>query len=227
MISLERVLKLYIDDYIGECYFSLPAVVVGVQNLHQNRIDVIPLPNKNHDDNTIQEYPVVRNVLVATQGTKDCAILFPIKQGDVVMLTFAQSAIDQLKEGATSPYDNFNRRFLDINDAVAYAGLTPFTESNRDPLRHTFEHSLDDVVVVNNIGTTKQNELRLHNDGEITINTNSVVNVNSKSKFKKQIKADGSIECESIKPLNATSGMFFSLDGKTIIVKDGSVISIT
>lgn len=227
MISFERMLKTYVDSYIGDCFFSLPAQVVGVQNISQNRIDVIPLPNKNHDDNTSQEYPVIRNVLLATQGTKDCAFLFPVKQGDVVLLTFSQAAIEQLKLGVTSPYDNFNRRFLDINDAIAYAGVTPFTESNRDGLRHTYQHSTDDLVVVNNIGSSNQNEIRLLPNGEIKITTSNKTVFDSSVEVNKNTTVNAELKAESVNVVSGASGVFTSLDGRVVVVTNGIITSIT
>lgn len=225
-VSLERILKNWTDEYISDCYFCLPAVVVGVQNLHENRIDVIPLPNRNYMDNTIQEYAVLKNVLLSTVGYDDSAVLVPVKQGNTVLLVFSQVSIDPFKGGATQPYDNFDRRFLDLNDAIAIAGITPFSKSNNNPSRYKYGHSTEDLVIVHNIGSNNQSEIRLNNNGEIVLNTTNDLTVNTDTNLNGNVTSTGSLVAEEIVSKTAASGIFTSLDGRIVTVRNGIITSI-
>ena len=225
-ISLERILKVFTDEYISDCYFCLPAVVVGTQNLAENRIDVIPLPNRNYQDSTIQEYPVLKNVLLATLGYGNAAVIVPIKQGDTVLLVFSQVSIDPFKGGAVQPYDNFDRRFLDLNDAIAIAGISPFSKSNNNPAIHTYNHSTDDLVVVQNIGKSNQSEVRLRDNGDTELNTTQQIKLNSDTIINADEDVRGTLTADNIKSRSGASGVFTSLDGRIITVTNGIVTSI-
>jgi len=60
-------------------------------------------------------------------------------------------------------------------------GIQPPGESINNPSKRTWPHSTEDVVLVNNIGTANECEVRLKASGDIVINTNQNVEVNCKN----------------------------------------------
>lgn len=159
-------------------YYCLPAEVVGVANLDKGIIDVKPIIERVYDDGSVNEVPTILSVPIAHPHTRNSAILLPVSQGDSVLLVFSQRDISAFKGGARSSHEPETRRTHDINDAFAILGISPLEESPYAPQQHSLPHSTSDVVVVHNLGTSSENEVRLKKNGdvEITTPTNFVVN---------------------------------------------------
>lgn len=179
MQTLESILNNFLEGYLFDCFVCLPAVVVGVQNLNENRIDVQPLPTKMFKDNTSAEYPNLLNVPVVFPQTTTSALTLKINQGDNVLLVFSQSGIDEFKGGSTTPYQLDSKRFMSLNDAFAIVGITPFNKSPNNPKARTLPHSVNDTCLVTNIGTDKECEVRLKEDGSVKITSSIKVTIDS------------------------------------------------
>lgn len=160
-------LKLGMSKKFDTQYHCLPAIVVGVQNLSEGCIDVMPIINKVYEDNTTNGAPNILSVPIVTPQTRGSALILPVNQGDNVLLVFSQRDISAFKGGARDQHDPETSRTGDINDAFAILGVNPLVESVYDPSQHTLPHSLDDVVMVHNLGTSAENEVRLKKSGDM------------------------------------------------------------
>jgi hypothetical protein len=167
MQEVIEALKMNMSKKLDNQYSCMPAIVVGVQNLAEGCIDVQPIIGKVYDDNTVNIPPAILSVPIVTPQTRNSALLLPVNQGDSVLLVFSQRDISTFKGGSREPYEPETSRTGDINDAFAILGINPLVDSVYDPSQHTLPHSLDDVVVVHNIGTANENEVRLKRSGDM------------------------------------------------------------
>lgn len=170
-IRLEPILNNFIEDIFSGLSFCCPARIEGIQGVDQMRVAVKPLHMPRSLDNTTYEMPTIQNVPVVVCATEDGGILVSPKQGQTVLLVFPHCDIDIFKAGSTAPYESDTKRYLDINDAIALVGFTPFVNSPNQVIRHYTVHNIEDVTVFNNLGTAKENKVICHRDGSITIRT--------------------------------------------------------
>ena len=68
---------------------------------------------------------------------------------------------------------------MDVNDAVALVGLSPFSESPNLARKHTLPHNPKDVVLIHNMGTPNECELRLGQDGSVSATSPTVVKISA------------------------------------------------
>ena len=164
-IYLEPILKNFFSDKMSELNFCLPARIENTQNIKEGRIDVKPLFIPRYLDNTYAELPVVKNVPVVFPSSNESGMVFTPKQGDTVLLIFAQCNIDNFKGGSVEPYSTVFDRSLDINDAVAIVGFSPFNKNPVNTDKHTKDYELGDVSVFNNLGKETENKVNVKKDG--------------------------------------------------------------
>ena len=174
MITLESILTQFLESYMQDCYFCMPAVVVGVQEIEQMKIDVKPLPKRKYKDGSSVEFPVLQSVPVVMPNTKTSSISLPVNQGDNVLLVFSQREIDTFKSGATLPYDVDVERWMDINDAVAIIGLNPFNRSPNLPTARTHPYSPKHLTITHNIGKPTESEIRFDESGGVEVSALNV-----------------------------------------------------
>ena len=167
------------DYQTNNLYTAAPGIVVAVRNnLEELSIDVQPTVNILNKDKTTKERPVVLNVPVQMPSSSLAALTFPINVGDPVLLVYSMRALDVWKRSEGKPaVPNDNRKF-DKRDCFAIPGVWPFGRSINKPSVRIWQHDTNDLVITNNIGTGSENEVRLHKNGDITINTNKDVFVN-------------------------------------------------
>lgn len=164
-IYLEPILKNFFSDKMSELNFCLPARIENTQNIKEGRIDVKPLFIPRYLDNTYSELPVVKNVPVVFPSSNESGMVFTPKQGDTVLLIFAQCNIDNFKGGSVEPYSTVFDRSLDINDAVAIVGFSPFNKNPINTDKHKKDYELGDVSVFNNLGKETENKVNVKKDG--------------------------------------------------------------
>lgn len=162
-------------------YYCLPAEVVGVANLDKGVIDVKPIIERVYDDGSVNEVPTILSVPIAHPHTRNSAIMLPVNQGDSVLLVFSQRDISAFKGGARSSHEPETRRVHDLNDAFAILGISPLEESPYASQQHSLPHSTSDVVVVHNLGSSNENEVRLKRNGDIELTTPNNFIVNAKT----------------------------------------------
>jgi hypothetical protein len=169
MTSLENILTNYLESYMQDVYTCMPAIVLNVKDMGQLRVDVKPLVNHRYKDGITTEYPTLSNVPLVMPCSLSAGVTFPINQGDTVLLLCSQKDLTFFKEGADRPHEPNTRRWNNLNDFVAVAGLFPFVKSPNRDAAHKLPHSTDDVVVYQNLGKENECEVRLKKDGSIKV----------------------------------------------------------
>ena len=222
-IYLEPILKNFFSDKMSELNFCLPARIENTQNIKEGRIDVKPLFIPRYLDNTYAELPVVKNVPVVFPSSNESGMVFTPKQGDTVLLVFAQCNIDNFKGGSVEPYSTVFDRSLDINDAVAIVGFSPFNKNPINTDKHKKDYELGDVSVFNNLGKETENKINVKKDGTVHIVASSTI-VDSKAMIKlgsPNIKSQGTLASGT-----GVSGSFQTALGQNVIVSNGIIVSI-
>lgn len=172
-ISLDVAIENLIDYKLSSIYTAIPCRVVTVRSeLNDQRVDVQPLPNKKLKDNSAKEQSTILNVPVIFPASKKASVTFPIDVGDIVLCVFAQRSIDNFKASTgAQTYTPQGRRRFDMADAIAIPGLFPFSDAINNPAKRKFTHSTRDMVMVNNIGSSTECEIRLKENGNIEMRT--------------------------------------------------------
>lgn len=168
---------------MAEVYTALPCVVISVYgNFSQQRVDVRPAINDLYKDGSSIEQAPILAVPVLLPGTRNSLVSFPIKPGDTVMCIFSQRSMDNFKIGNGQPgAPNDLRKFSD-QDAVAIPGLAPFSRSVNNPSLRKWPHDpASDLVIAHNIGSGTEVMIQLQQNGNLIINTDFDVTVNSKT----------------------------------------------
>lgn len=208
-IYLEPILKNFFSDRMSDLNFCLPARIENIQNIKEGRIDAKPLFIPRYLDNTYSELPVIKNVAIVLPSSNESGFVFSPRQGDTVLLLFAQCNIDNFKAGSVEPYSTVFDRSFDINDAIALVGFSPFNINPINTDKHSKDYELGDVSVFNNLGKENENKVNVkkdgvnsyiasaHNfDGEVT--TNSLVTMNNDVSLTGTQTVDGDIVINGI-----------------------------
>lgn len=164
-IYLEPILKNFFSERMSEMNYCLPARIENIQNLKEGRVDVKPLYIPRYLDNTYSELPSIKNVPIVFPSSNESGTVFPVKQGDSVLLIFAQCNIDNFKAGSVEPYSTVFDRSFDINDAIALVGFSPFNSNPINTEKHKKDYELGDVSTFNNLGKENENKVNVKKDG--------------------------------------------------------------
>lgn len=219
--TLEGALVNYLEGYLQDCMICLPAVIINVRNLEELRVDVQPLPSREFKDSDTAEYPALLSVPVIQPSSGNSAVLMPIKQGDTVLLVFSQRNIDTFKGGATTAYTPEDRRWMSLQDAVAIVGINPFNKSPNLKSRHTLPHSTSDMVVVHNLGTPQECEIRMKPSGSLSL-TGVNVDFNCKT-----LNVTGQTNLgKSVRVGDGATGEIVDKNGHIISVSNGIITNI-
>ena len=180
-VGWEKLLSSSFWKEMNEIYTAMPATVISVvDNLEEQRINVQPSLNKLFLSGQSAPRATIINVPVIMPATSSSAITMPINEGDTVWLMFSMRAMEIFMEGDGLPSTPDNHAKFDQKDAVAIIGLFPRKKAVNNPSKRTLPHSTKDLVVVHNIGTSSEVELRLKPDGNLIINSPKSVIVNCK-----------------------------------------------
>ena len=169
-VTMESLLGAWWDYQKRNLFTAIPAVIVGVRDLEQCRVDVKPLVNMVFSDfeDTV-EWPTVLSVPLMFPSSSTTAFTFPVQAGDTVLCVFSQKSLDVFKSGDGTAAPPNDYRMFDKRDAVAIPGLWPFGMSKNNVSERTLSHSVQDTVVVHNLGTPEECELRMKPDGEVKV----------------------------------------------------------
>lgn len=180
--SLQEVMGAHFDYQSGGMHTALPGIVVSVGNLAEQRIDVQPTLNmRDYSGETIEERPPILNVPLHMPVTKEGGLTYPISVGTPVFLIFSMRGMDVWKRGNGYSVTPSDYRKFDIKDCVAIPGIFPFSEATNSPAKRVNGHSVDDVVLVHNIGQGNEVEIRLKPNGDVIVNSPTMVQVNCKN----------------------------------------------
>lgn len=190
-MTLEAMVKGFMAYQLRHLYTAIPAVIVQVDDAEECRVDVKPVINEvypDYDDSS--EFPIIFSVPLIYPSSSTSAITFPVNVGDTVLLVFSQASTDVFRLGDGSPSPPSDYRRFDKRDAIAIPGLWPFANSKNKQSNHALPHSTNDVVVVHNLNTSSECELRMKPTGKIEITSPlqvdikaPTVNVNASSVY--------------------------------------------
>ncbi|WYV99360.1 hypothetical protein NoPa_00021 [Pseudomonas phage vB_PpuM-NoPa] len=185
------MIEALIDDLIAtqfqiamaDVYTAIPCRITNIHgDFGEQRVDVQPVVNELYKDGTSEEQPQILSVPVLLPGSEQSLVSFPLAVGDTVMCIFSQRSMDNFKisTGGPTPPNDF-RKHSD-QDAVAIPGLRSFPRSVNKPSLRKFPHDpLRDLVVAHNIGSGTEVMIQLKQSGDVVINTDFNVIVNSKT----------------------------------------------
>jgi hypothetical protein len=131
--SLDEVIRAGIDAFSAELFKALPGIVQKY-NEADRTVDVLPgvarITFADTGEPIQDDLAVLSGVPVMFPSGGGCFVQFPIKKGDLVLLVFCDSSIDEFKTGKGG--DQVVPRIArahDISDAIAIPGL--FTSRNK------------------------------------------------------------------------------------------------
>lgn len=169
----EEGMKVCVENYLANMWKALPARVTSV-NLVAQTIEAQPLiqAKVRQDDNSVVDVtlPLVINCPIVWPRAGGYALTFPVKQGDEVLIIFADRCIDQWWQTAeVSP--QIDLRMHDLSDGFAI--LAPTSQPKR----------LSDVssTSVQLRNTANDCTISITDDGDVTITATGSVNVNAQN----------------------------------------------
>ena len=171
--NYEASLEAFFNYKMSSVYTAINCEVVAVRTeLNDQRVDVLPLPKAVKPDGEAKDRPTITNVPLMFPSSSKAALTFPIDVGDTVLCVFSQRSLDQFKASSdTETYAPKDTRKFSIRDAIAIPGLFSFENAVNNPDKHKWTHSTKDMVIVNNLGSDYENEIRLHSNGDISVKT--------------------------------------------------------
>ena len=179
-VSLQEVLTNAMDYHLADIYTSIPGVVVGIHSdLSGMRVDVQPsVAMRNEDGDDVVDRPAIINVPLHMPVTQLGGLTYPIKKGNPVWLNFSMRGLDVWKKGKGESQAPSDLRRFDLSDCIAIPGVYPAGVPVNSPGSRSNSHSTEDVVLVHNIGTGNEVEIRLKPSGDVIINSPNKVVVN-------------------------------------------------
>lgn len=178
--GLRHILDSSFEYNMAGMYTAIPAVVIQVANQAESRIEVQPLILKRDESGEFTEHrPPIVNVVLQQPCTSKGGLTMPIQPKDQVLLVFSMRGLDLWKRSQGEFVSTMYPRTMAIEDAIAIAGVFPFSMSRNKPDNRGLDHSPDDVVLVNNLLSGREVEIRLKNDGGIVVNSPTQVVVNA------------------------------------------------
>lgn len=176
---LQELQNAAVDNKSEQLHTAIPCIVVAVRDsLNGAMVDIQPTVNQRFKDNTTKERPVILGVPVAFPVSSTAGLTFPIKVGTTGIAVFSMRNLDAWKNSSGRPTTPLNFAKFDKGDAMFIPGIQPPGVNVNNPSKRTWTHSTEDTVLVNNIGTGQECEVRLKASGDIVINTNQNVEVN-------------------------------------------------
>ena len=170
--------------------FAIPAIVVGVSNLKDGLIDVLPIVNSvNHLTCETTEHNTLYDIPVVFPSTLNSSICFPVNQGDTVELILQSSDIVRFRDGNKEQHDPSQLGYNNLANCIALVGFVPFQESCFNPNNYKNDFDNQDLNIVHNKNSANEANIVIKSDGSINILSNNNVDINGV-----KITADGDIQ---------------------------------
>lgn len=171
--SLVAFVKAAIWGEMSNVYTTIPCVVINVRaNGSEAMVDIQPTINQKFIDGKEKRRTPILGVPVSFPISSTAGVMFPIKKGTTGVAMFSMRSIELWKGSRGGFVSPANAAKFDRGDAIFVPGIQPPSIHSQKPSRHTWNHSPDDLVLYNNIGTGQENEVRLKPSGDILVNTN-------------------------------------------------------
>lgn len=176
--SLSGLMGAHIANAVSTMYTSIPAIVLrGYDGGNKQMVDVQPSVSRVLRTGETEALPPIGGVPVIFPASLTSQFSFPINIGDTVLLVFCQSDIENFKLGDGRPLSAKTQRKQSIQDAVAIPGLFPFNKARNNPVLRNLPHNTHDAVLVHNIGTPGECEVRLAESGNIKLTSPFTVEI--------------------------------------------------
>lgn len=172
--------------------FAIPAIVVGVSNLKDGLIDVLPIVNSvNHLTWETTEHNTLYDIPVVFPSTSNSSICFPVNQGDTVELILQSSDIIRFRDGNKEQHDPSQLGYNNLANCVALVGFVPFQESCFNPNNYKNDFDNQDLNIVHNKNSGNEANIVIKSNGSINILSNNKVDINGVI-----VTADGDIQVD-------------------------------
>ena len=159
--------------------FAIPAIVVGVSNLKDGLIDVLPIVNSvNHLTWETTEHNTLYDIPVVFPSTSNSSICFPVNQGDTVELILQSSDIIRFRDGNKEQHDPSQLGYNNLANCIALVGFVPFQESCFNPNNYKNYFDNQDLNIVHNKNSRNEANIVIKSDGSINILSNNKVDIN-------------------------------------------------
>ena len=169
--SLQEALTQFHNYTIANMYTGIPGIIVSVVDMGRMIVNVQPTINIRSDDGLlISERPPILNVPLVMPVGLQGGLTFPVQPGQPVWLSFSMRGMDAWKASNGYPNTPLDMRTFDVRDCVAELAIYPGSRSPNDPSARTLSHNPEDVVLVHNIGSGNEVEIRLKAGGGVEIN---------------------------------------------------------
>ena len=178
MNRTETIVKKIVRQNIRKMNISCPAKVVGIDNLKDGYIDVLPLVNEVHEiTKDSYEQPQINRVRVIYPSTKTSTICFPVNLGDFVQLEFQSVNIEKFLNGNEDQHDPSFNAFMNRSDVVAKVGFEPYQKSCMNPNNYSNDFNNQDLNIVHNKNTDREVTFSLTQDGGVKVISSGEVNI--------------------------------------------------
>lgn len=173
--DLEEIISEIARLQTTKMFVGAVAVVVSYEDATQ-KASVRPVVRGSVQGGGSVRFPVLTNVPVRFPCGGGYSVTFPLKAGDFVWLDFGDRSLDDwLNSGQADVVPASKRRFS-ISDAVAYAGVRPFSKPLKRPVPTTGGTSIEeenDLVIgqddydgpISNPGKSSPLEIRIGPSG--------------------------------------------------------------
>jgi phage baseplate assembly protein gpV len=215
--SLQEVLVAAFQNQMSQHHTAIPCIVVAIRDsLNGAMVDIQPAVNQRFKDGTAKERPVILGVPVSFPVSTTAGFTFPIEVGSSGMAIFSMRNLDAWKNSSGRPTTPLNFAKFDKGDAMFIPGIQPPSVNVNNPSKRKWGHSTKDAVLVNNIGTAQECEVRLKPSGDMILNTDFNVEVNCKNATV-TAQADITLDCIN---LDVTAAVATFAIGETTWVGD-------
>lgn len=184
MTTLAQTIKSHINEDRLSISTMIPATVLSVENLKENKVTVQPAINMVESNGKSYPLPVIEDVTVQWQGGGGAVITLPLSVGDDVMVVFSQRSIAEFQASESGTVTPSDLRSLHMSDAYVIPCI--YREANHPA------PNPDDL------------EIR-YGDSEITLMKDGAIDIfNANGSYK--INADGTHKGVSKETWSMTNG---------------------
>lgn len=195
MNQTESMINKIVRSQLSKINISVPARVVGVQELKDGFIDVQPLVNFVNDiTRDSHEESVIRRVRVVFPSTTTSTICFPVNQGDEVDLVFQSVNIEKFVDGTNVPHNPTFKSYNNRSDVCAYIGFENYKKSCFNANNYSTDFDNQDLNIVHNKKTPSEVSIKLTQSGEVIIRSSSSVKVEA---------PEATLDCQVVDAKNA------------------------
>ena len=184
--ALVEFTEAVVEHFLWNLHTCIPAKIIEVTDYKKQKATVQPLikeRNRDADGNPrgLQDMALIQGVPIVFPSASTGALTFPIKKGDIVLLVFSERSVDNFVfSDGSSPVDPDDFRKHNYTDAIAIAGLYPFSKA--------LGIHPEDAVLVMNSGTVSECKVSLKPSGDVVVDSPTQVIVNATNKVEVNTK---------------------------------------